>query len=319
MHFFRLVVAALFVLLSMGSIAVASPDGNGFGSFGLADGSPPFIGCLRADSCSDSFFKFLNQASLEQGFAMQGGAPFASSVVNHHSGFTLGGMLHSFPFAPPRKNLAGKTENTRFSPVLPKVAAAWTFDEGPRHLGLGFTALPPIQIQGASALVLGFSGSVARDVKPGRIGLEADFSFVRARAPVSASQGQLDDADEYSEGHLDEDKVAANCDAELGCIDTFTVANLELLARMGWRLGDVLVPHVGVGLTVLNERLHIQYDDTSWSLLGLQPAVHAGAAWTPASPTFLSLGASAGLRQANQSPDGIGVFTRIEGSAGYRF
>ena len=228
-------------------------------------------------------------------------------------------MLHTFPFAPPRMNLSGKTENTQFSPVLPKLAAARTWDVGDRHMGVGLTALPPIKVQGAAALILGLSGSIARDTSTGRVGLEADFSFVRAKAPVAASKEQMEDAGEFSEGHLEDELYEANCDPDTGCIDTFSLANLELMGRVGWKVGDVLVPHVGLGITVLNERLQIQYDDTAWSMFGIQPAVHVGAAWTPSDPVFLSAGASAGLRQANQSPDGLGMFTRLEGAAGYRF
>jgi len=76
---------------------------------------------------------------------------------------------------------------------------------------------------------------------------------------------------------------------------------------------------VAAGVTVVNERLHIQYDDTSWAAFGLQPTVHGGSGWTPTEAVFLSAGASAGLRQANQSPDGLGVFYRFEGTAAYRF
>ncbi len=136
-----------------------------------------------------------------------------------------------------------------------------------------------------------------------------------ATAPVSASEEQLED----SEGHLEAEVVEANCDSERGCIDTFSLINLEILARMGWTVGDQLVPYLGAGLTVLSERLYIQYDDTNWSAFGLQPALHAGSAWTPSKPVFLSAGASVGLRQANQSPDGLGVFYRLEGAAAYRF
>ena len=116
---------ALLLALSLSTSALADPGGNGFGSFGLVDGDPDFIGCLRAASCSEKFFGFLNQATLEQGFAMQGGPPMASSVINHHTGWSVGGMLHTFPLGPPRVNLSGKTENTQFSPVL---AATWHMD-----------------------------------------------------------------------------------------------------------------------------------------------------------------------------------------------
>jgi len=300
-------------------VALADPAGNGFGSFGLVDGNPSFRGCLNGEQCADNFFKFLNQATLEQGFAMQGGTPLSSSAVNHQEGWAVGGMLQTFPFAPPRTNLSGKTENTQFSPVMPKLAVARLWDAGERHIGVGLTALPPIKVKGASALVVGLNGAVAWDTEGGRLGLEADLSVVQAKAPISASDEQMGDSDQFADGHLDRATADENCDADTGCIDTFTMANLELLARWGWAVGDSLVPYAAVGITVLNERLHIQYDDTAWSAFGLQPTVHLGGAWTPGDAIFLSTGTSIALRQGNQSPDGLGIFYRIEGSAAYRF
>jgi hypothetical protein len=305
---------ALLFALTLSPSALADPGGNGFGSFRLVDGDPDFIGCLNAASCSEKFFRFLNQATLEQGFAMQGGPPLASSVVNHHTGWSVGGMLHTFPLGPPRTNLSGKTENTQFSPVLPKLAAARTWDSGADHRGLGLNFLPPIPIQGAAALILGVQASLARDTKSGRMGLEADFSFVRAKAPISASKEQMEDSNQ-----IDAEVYEANCDPDTGCIDTFSLANLELIWRRSWDVGAHWTPNIGLGLAVLNERLHIQYDGTSWSQFGVQPAVHLGTSWTPKEAIFLSAGGSTALRQANQSPDGLGVFYRLEGSAAYRF
>lgn len=304
----------LLLALALSPSALADPGGNGFGSFGLVDGDPDFIGCLNGESCADRFFSFLNQATLEQGFAMQGGPSMASAVVNHHTGWSVGGMLHTFPLGPPRVNLSGKTENTQFSPVLPKLAAARTWDSGTHHKGIGLTVLPPIPVQGAAALILGLQASLARDTESGRMGLEADFSFVRAKAPVSASEEQLEDSDQ-----VDAETYDTNCDPDTGCIDTFSLANLELVWRRSWDIGAHWTPNLGLGLAVLNERLEIQYDGTSWSQFGVQPAVHLGTAWTPKEAIFLSAGGSAALRQSNQSPDGLGLFYRLEGSAAYRF
>ena len=313
-------IPTLVLVSALGSsTAMADPGGNGFGSFGLTDGKPSFTGCLNGDKCADAFFKFMNQASLEQGFAMQGGPVTGSSVVNHRTGWSAGGMLHTFPFAGPRENLSGKTENTQFSPVLPKLTAARMWDSGDRHMGVGFTMLPPVPVQGAAALILGAQASMAKDSGSGRLGLEFDLSFVRAKAPIAASDAQMEDADSFDEGHLEEDVYAENCDPDLGCIDTFTLANLEILGRKSWVIGGSWVPYVGAGVTLVNEYLHIQYDDTNWSVFGLQPAVHAGAGWTPTERVLLSAGASSALRQGNQSPDGLGVFYRLEGAAAYRF
>jgi hypothetical protein len=302
------------------STALASPDGNGFGSARLAGGDPPFIGCLNSPTCSDDFFKFLNQATLEQGFAMQGAAPISSSVVNRRNGWIVGGLLHTFPFAPPRKNLSGKTENTQFSPVLPKLAAARLWDAGDAHIGLGMTALPPIPVQGAAALILGLDASMAWNMgdSPHRCGMEADFTFVRASAPVAASKEQFDDREGYSEGHLSEDKYMSNCDPEKGCIDVFTVVDFEIRSRVSWAVADVLFPYAAVGLMVVNQGLHVEYDDTRWKLFALQPTMHGGAAWAPADPVLLSLGLDLGLKQGNQSPEGVGAFYRIEAAAGVR-
>ncbi len=313
----------LFVAcLALASTAVsASPDGNGFGSARLSGGQPEFIGCLNSPDCSDRFFSFFNQATLEQGFTMQGASPLTSSVVNRKEGWVVGGLLHTFPFGPPRENLAGKEENTQFSPVLPKLLAGRLWTSGDTHTAIGMTALPPIPIQGAAALILGLDGSMAWDLGDGphRWGLEADFTFVRATAPVAASKDQFENKDELPEGHLEEDLYMSNCDPDKGCIDVFSVVDLALRSRIAWQLGDTFFPYAAAGIIVVNQSLHVEYDDSKWKLFAIQPTLHGGAAWAPVEPLLLNLGLDLGFKQANQSDKGIGAFYRIAGAAGYRF
>jgi hypothetical protein len=81
-----------------------------------------------------------------------------------------------------------------------------------------------------------------------------------------------------------------------------------------------LFPYLQTGLTVVNEWLYVQYDDSTWSVFALQPTIHTGAAWTPWSTVSLSAGMSAGLKQANQNEAGtVGAFYKLTGSAAVLF
>ena len=87
----------------------------------------------------------------------------------------------------------------------------------------------------------------------------------------------------------------------------------------GWAAG-AWAPYVKGGLTVVNERLYVQYDDTTWGIFALQPSLHAGTGWQPLPHLHLALGASAALKQANQSEsERIGAFWKLEGAAAWVF
>ena len=130
----------LGLLVSSVSWARESP---GFGGVRLAEGTVDFEGCLASPDCASEFYRFLGQGTLEQGFAMEGASVATSAVVNRHTGWIAGGLLHTFPFAGPRENLAGKEENTQFSPVFPKILGGKRFDRDGTHYAWGVTLLPP--------------------------------------------------------------------------------------------------------------------------------------------------------------------------------
>lgn len=320
MHLFLLLFSLVWVSDAM------ALERAGFGGVRYVSGDIEFESCLNSPGCAQKFYRFLGEATLEQGFAMESASPATSSLVHRvegDEGAVAGGMINTFPFTPPRKNLAGKEENTSFSPVFPKLffGKLWSKDE--HFYGLGFTMLPPIPVSGASALNLGVDGSVSQLMSDGktRIGLESDFSFIRAKAPVVASKEQMESAEEEGfDNNVKAETFEDRCDPETGCIDTFTVANLSLRGGMSWQVCETLFPYVKVGLSVVNERLYVQYDDSKWSTFALQPTAHFGSGWTPAESMFLSTGLSAGLQQANQNPsESLGIFYRLEGSAAVRF
>jgi opacity protein-like surface antigen len=307
-------------LLMWSTLAQAQPS-PGFGGVSLSSGTPEaeFESCLSKSGCAGRFYRFLAQATLEQGFAMEGASVATSAVVNRHTGFVAGGLLHTFPFSSPRENLAGKTENTQFSPVFPKLLVGKLFDQGDTHWGLGATLLPPIPVGGAAALNIGLDGSYAKTLSDGRtrMGVDVDFSFVRATAPVTASDEHMESPEEDG---LKTEVYEANCDPDVGCIDVFKVANLAVKAGMSWMLGERFMPYTQVGISFTNEWLYVDYDGTRWTHFGIQPTLSAGGAWTPSESIFLSLGGSLGLQQSNQNPaDHPGVFAKLTGSAATRF
>lgn len=303
--------------------AEAARQSPGFGGMRIVKGDVGFEGCLSQSGCASSFYRFLSEASMEQGFAMEGASVGSSALVHRHSGRFAGALIHTFPFAAPRENLSGKTENTSFSPVFPKLYAGVMRNKSDLHRSWSVSLLPPIPVAGAAALNLGVDGSIARTMADGRtrMGLDVDFTFVRATAPVTASNEQMESAEEEGfENNLDPDEFDERCDAERGCIDTFMVANLAIRGGFGWQLGRSWFPYAQVGLTVFDEFLYVEYDDTWWWGFGVQPTLHGGVAWAAADSVLLSAGTSAGLKQSNQNPSGgLGAFYKLTGSATYRF
>ena len=304
-------------------LLASSAHADGFGSARLIDGQPvddSFVSCLESDGCRQSFLRFLSESMLEQGFAMQGFSLSASPLAHDREGFVLGGSLATFPFGDAATNLSGKEENTQFSPVFPRINAGYLSQTDDRRTAIGGSFLPPIPVGGASALELGLEAGMvlAGPDEPG-IGLEAEFTFIRANAPITATEEQLDDSENFSNAdNLTQETYDEVCGTE-GCLDTFTEANLELRGGYGWVMGDFR-PYARLGVTVLNEWLYVMYDDTTWQIFSLQPAAHVGSGWQPGEHFHLGLGGSVALQQANQSEsESVGVFYTFEGSAGWLF
>ena len=296
---------------------------DGFGSARLLDGQPNdqnFIDCLDTDNCRQSFLRFLTESMMEQGFTMQGLSLGLSPLAHDRDGFVLGGAIATFPFGAPATNLSGKEENTQFSPVFPRINAGFISQSDDRRVAVGASFLPPIPVGGASALQLGVEGGIVfAGPEASGLGIEAEATLVSASAPITATDEQLADRDSYSNpDNLDPDTYEDVCGAE-GCIDTFTMANLELRAGYGWVIGDFR-PYARAGVTLVNEWLHVMYDDTTWGIFAVQPAVHAGSGWQSGDNLHLGLGGSVALQQANQSEaNTLGVFYTLEGAASWVF
>ncbi|MDG1483462.1 MAG: hypothetical protein P8R54_27980 [Myxococcota bacterium] len=296
---------------------------DGFGSAKLVDGAPvdqDFVDCLDADGCRQAFLQFLSASILEQGFTMQGLSLSASPLAHDREGLVVGGSLASFPLGAPATNLSGKEENTQFSPVFPRINVGHLSQDEDRRVAVGGSFLPPIPVGGAAALELGVeAGVVFAGAGESGLGIESEFTFIRANAPITATEEQLDERDDFSNpDNLSPDRYEDVCGTD-GCLDTFTMANLELRGGYGWAIQDFR-PYARLGVTVVNEWLYVMYDDTTWSLFSLQPAAHVGSGWQPGDSIHLGLGASAALQQANQSESSsIGVFYTFEGAASWVF
>lgn len=314
------------LLLLLGGAASAAPP-QGFGSAQLVDGRPDFSSCVEsAGDCQRRFFQFLSASMIEQGFAMQANGLSGGPLSLRRPGWTFGGALSTFPFAPPRKNLSGKEENTSFSPVFPRIEANYTTElQGRVQRSLGGFLLPPIPVNGAGATLLGVeAGQSWGDGEGRRFGVEADLSYLKAIAPIAATEQQLADRDSFSNpNNLDPAQFDAVCGPDIeagaaGCLDRYSFINLGLRAGISERWGEAWLPYAKLGLNVVNERLHIKYDDTTWGIFALQPSAHAGVVWAPGEHLQLGLGGSGALRQRNQSvEDKLGLLGTLEGSFGW--
>ncbi|MFT5681479.1 MAG: hypothetical protein ACI8RZ_002385 [Myxococcota bacterium] len=296
---------------------------DGFGSAKLLNGAPAdqgFVDCLDSDNCRQAFLKFLSESMLEQGFTMQGLSMSVSPLAHDRDGFTIGGSLATFPFGAPATNLSGKEENTQFSPVFPRLNAGFITQTDSRRVAVGGSFLPPIPVGGASAMEIGAEAGIVF-AGPGEsgFGVESEMTFISANAPITATEEQLADSDNFSNpDNLEQDRYEEVCGTE-GCLDTFTMANVELRGGYGWVVGDFR-PYARLGVTVVNEWLYVMYDGTTWGLFGIQPAAHVGSGWQPGENLHLGVGGSVALQQANQSEESsVGVFYKVEGAASWTF
>lgn len=250
----------------------------------------------------------------EQGFAMQHHALVDSALVSE-PGLHVGASLATFPFGPPESNLSGKQENTSFSPVFPRLQVAWVGEDW----SVGVAGLPPIPVGGASAASVALSGTVTRPWRELTAGLEGDLTWVRARAPVTASPEQIEGASQLDNPDNVNSAVAEQACGADGCIDTFQMVSPAIrLAIAAPR--DRWTPFGKLGLTYANQQLHVEYDDTTWHLQVPQPTAHVGTAAALGSRWTLVAGASAALKTAaTQRGTGGPVLWKLEGAASVRF
>lgn len=290
----------------------------------LIDGTPEFESCLDNSTCAESFNRFLSNSMAEQGFTFQHDAVLTTPTTGRKDGGRIGVLLTTFPLRPPRENLSGKEENTSFSPVLPRVVGGWTgaVADGV-HLGIGGAFLPPVPVQGASALVAGADASLAFEVSERvRIGPELDLTLARARAPIVASEEQYENRDSFDNpSNLDPETYEEVCLPQPnGCVDTFTVVSGAARLTASVDAGSGFVPYAKLGLAFVDQRLWVMYDDTTWRVRGLQPSVHLGSTWSHEKGPVASLGTSLAYKGAAISESGAaGAFFKIQGAVGWSF
>lgn len=290
----------------------------------IVEGNPEFAGCINSGgACADSFYRFLGLSMAEQGFTFQNDPQLLSPTLSRREGIAVGALLTTFPFSPPRENLSGKEENTSYSPVLPRIFGGVNADLEKVRVGGGAFFLPPIPVGGASALIAGLEGGAALKVGgAARVGVELDFTYTRARAPIVASEEQYENRDSFDNpSNLDPETYEAVCIPAGGCVDTFTVANGGARIAAAVDVGPVS-PYVKVGINTVSNRLYVMYDDTTWGMSGIQPAAHTGALLAIGDHVDLSLGTAVAIRPAvlNEDPNGgAGLFFKMQGAAAYRF
>ena len=292
----------------------------GLGEVELVSGAPEFTSCFEDDrdtegTCAWRFYHFLGASMGEQGFTFVHNPVHTAAWIRPDTGLRIGAQLDTFPLGPPPENLSGKSENTQFSPVLPRLFAGLAWGETTRG-ALGLSLLPPIPVGGASALIVGLDGSLGWTKEGWRFGGAVDGSYAVAHAPITASQEQFDDRDAFSNpDNLDPDTYEAVCGTqEDGCIDRFRQINLGL--RAGAASSDWVVnPYGAVGLGFNASQLYVMYDDTTWAMKSLQPTIHAGATWAPVGRWLLSAGGNVALHSGELSEEGaVGVFWKLDGA-----
>lgn len=279
----------------------------------LIDGQPEFASCLGSTSCVNSFYQFLGHAMSEQGFTFQQVPQLTSSLHVRGEGFTVGALVDTFPLTPPRANLSGKEENTTYSPVIGRLTVGW-LGEVPRdiHLGVGgFFFWTPVDVGGATVLLAGVDVSASRDLTEKlRGGVELDFTYGRATAPIVASPEQYENREDWAnpDNILPETYEEVCLPQPNGCIDTYTLANTALRAGVGYQIIPNLDVSLRVGLTWVHERLFVDYDKTTWGLNGLQPNAHVGGHYLIKDRVQVGLGSSVGYRRPTVSESGQGGF-----------
>ena len=285
-----------------------------FGQTTLSAGSPDFKDCLDNSNCIDDFYRFLTHSMLEQGFAIEGRSLLANPALTKQENFVFGTSITTFPFSPPQKNLSGKEENTSFSPVFPRFHGHYIQDDKKNSYGIGI--LPPIPIKGASVLFT--SLHYVRLISPQNT-FQIDGSFAHILAPITASEEQFEDKENFSNpDNLNDSLYQERCASqENGCIDQYNIVHTSGSWLHTWTTTKTIQPYTQLGVTALYERLYVMYDDTTWEIFSLQPVGTGGVSWSNQN-YFCSIGASLAPQFPQQNRDSnFGAFYRLDAQFSY--
>ena len=132
----------------------------------IIEGTPEFGDCLQQAGCADRFYRFLGLSMAEQGFTFQNDPQLLSPTLSRRDGWTVGGLLTTFPFQPPRENLSGKEEQTSYSPVLPRVFGGYKVSKK----SSGVEGSAPIEVRSYEGItcVRNVDGTHAFDLTTGK-------------------------------------------------------------------------------------------------------------------------------------------------------
>lgn len=242
------------------------------------------------ESYAVDFINLTAHGMVEQAFTLQANGVQGSAALPGPAGFQLGLELVTFPLKAPTQNLLGKTENTGFSPVLPKLAIGYARGDLNRDtlaFSGGYSLVPPITVEGANALVHGLELSVGYNYSPKvKLGLEADVSFGRAIAPVTVPKDQYEAsqaadpsdpiADDFA--NVDPERYAEVCEPqEFGCLDTLGILHGTLRAIATFPISAVAQPYVRLGVQGIHDTFDVEIDGSKYLLSGLMPQVGVGA------------------------------------------
>lgn len=270
------------------------------------------------DTSALSFVQLVSRGMAEQAFSLQNISAERSAVAPGPKGAYFGLQLTTFPLTPPPENLVGKTENTAFSPVLPRLGMGYVGGEGDLSWGLGFNIVPPLKVQGAFAFVVGSEASIGYSVSEKlTIGAELDVSLGQARAPVVATPEAYEAGDlpNIPEGRYEE----ACAPQEFGCIDTLTLAHAAPRVAAYYQVSDSVAPYLRLGGQYIYETFNVQVDLSEWRLKGWLPTAGAGVSITPGERVRIGLGASGAYHNEYLSDLGAGLFWRLDGGISYAF
>jgi len=252
---------------------------------------------------------------LYQGFGFQHDAQATSVVVSRGKGWVIGLQLSTMPFTEERADPTGKAIHSQYSPVIPRIVVGKKIEIGKIwHLGFGINGLPYLPMGGeANAGLLGADISSALVVGPARIGVEGDFTWSRATAPILA-------AEDHADAGLVDPKVWSTECGEFGCRDQFDTLSGGVKAGASFAVGLGFAPYLKVGVTAIHHTLVIDYDDSTWAISGAQLSGHAGFNWTLFKKLHLTAGTALAYRPEELSVDNqANVMFKIEGGASVTF
>ena len=300
-------------LLSTLALAQTAPQ--------LVDGDSLLEGCLADDACNEYIVGILGENMAEYGFALQFDPVATGALAGKGMGLVT--EVHIDTVVLGEGNDA--TKRLLIPPLVPRFAVGYqlgsfTYDNPYPQFSFGAFMLPPVRILSDGVLFsIGANAGAAIPLYEHLLwgALEVDGSWAHVGAPLVGTEAQLSQLDPlkpYIEPRASDCGVISS-----SCLDSFNQSAFTLRAGLSVEPLAAIFFYGRLAAAILNQRMFVVYDRTTWTITGVQPQAQFGGGLRAGDKYQLAMGMSVANKPAHLSTNDSRLMAKFVTSFSFRF